>query len=390
MNPSSENTQTNSSAKTRNRGHEAAAQPTSAPHGPTPEPEVSPRPSARGRWDPPAHAGSTEDSSCPEPVPSPSRRPASSSGPAASSRASGLQLCFLAALVLTLPSLAGAGTASSAAYAVRTDSLDGGGRATASVSYQQAGSMGGFGGVSTAAAADQLKHGYTGQLYDVSVLHLTASPTNLNEGATRALLASASMDDGSTLNLEGTGVAWSVVDGPIQGISAAGLATAGLVYQDTPATVRGAYGAQSATLGLLVREAVGDNFGLYAGDGVDDAWQVQYFGLNNPAGIGSGDPDGDGQNNAYEEMVGSVPTDPNSFFRLRIERAPGFVDRMNLIFSPRVAGRTYAVQGRAAADAGAFANLGSVAVSDVGPVRTVTDLGATGTNKYYRVRISKP
>jgi len=89
-------------------------------------------------------------------------------------------------------------------------------------------------------------------------------------------------------------------------------------------------------------------------------------------------------------MVGSIPTDGNSFFRFRIEPVTGHTDRKNLIFSPRIGGRTYTVEARTDLAAGVYAAVSPVVVSDVGPERTVTDIDAVETNKFYRVVITKP
>lgn len=293
--------------------------------------------------------------------------------------------------VLLLPLALSAGSMSSARYSVAADSLDCAGRKTTSASYSNTGSAGGVVGSSTVAApVESARHGYVGQLYDISSLAVSANPTNVNEGAMRPLRAAARLEDGTLLNLSGTSVAWSVAGGPIQSVSAAGVATAGWVYQDTVASVQGAYQGYTGSLGLLVRNVGNDDYGTYAGDGLDDAWQVQNFGENSPNGMASADPDGDGQNNRYEEMVGSIPTDGNSYFRFRIEPVPGQATQMRLIFSPRVGGRTYAVQARGDAGSGAFADLVSFSVLDAGLERAVTDLDATGTNKFYRVQITKP
>jgi len=284
-----------------------------------------------------------------------------------------------------------AASRSSASYSVPADSSDAGGRRTTSAAYAHVGSIGGITGIGAVAApAEVAKHGYIGQLYDIASLALSASPTNVNEGAARQLAARALLDDGTTLTLAAAGVAWSPVSGPILSISAGGLATAATVYENTPATVQGIWRGGSATLGLRVLNVGNDDFGTYAGDGLDDAWQVQYFGVGNPNAGPGGDPDGDQQTTGYEYLAGSIPTDGNSFFRFRIDRVPGQPARKNLVFSPRVAGRTYSVQYKLDLNTPGWDNLGGVPVLDAGPQRTVTDMNATETNKFYRVQITMP
>jgi len=297
--------------------------------------------------------------------------------------------CLVVSLVATSAALAG--PASSARYNIPASSIDAGGRITTSVAYRNDASVGGVSGLGTVASpTESAKHGYVGQLYEIQSIVVSASSTNVDEGATRQLRAAALLDDGTSVDLVPANATWSVSSGPIQSVNAAGLAQAGHVYQDTPAVAQVTTAAKTGSLMLLVRNVSNDDYGLYAGDGLDDAWQVQYFGENNPNGAAGADPDNDGQNNAYEELVGSNPVDGNSYFRFRIESVPGHSDQMNLVFSPRVGGRTYTVQSKPDLAIGSFGPLGTNTIADVGLERTVTDRDASGTNKFYRVQITRP
>lgn len=301
------------------------------------------------------------------------------------------QFVTLSIAAVCLTSSAFAASRSSTSYSVPADSSDAGGRRTTSAAYTHDGSIGGIAGVGNVAApVEMARHGYLGQIYNAASLALSANPTNVNEGASRQLDARALLDDGTTLNLAPATVAWSPASGPILSISAGGLLTAANVYENTLATAQGTWRGLSATLGLRVLNVGNDDFGTYAGDGISDAWQVQYFGVGNPNAGPGGDPDGDQQTTGYEYFAGSNPTDGSSFFRFRIDRVPGQPTRKNLIFSPRVAGRTYAVHYKLDFNASEWEKLDGFSVSDAGPQRTVTDMNATETNKFYRVEISMP
>ena len=166
------------------------------------------------------------------------------------------------------------------------------------------------------------KSGYVGQLYDLVALELTAPPsTTLGETASRQLLANPLADDSTTLAaLNPATVSWSVLNGPIASISSGGLATAGNVYENTPALVQGINQNLTGQLGLTILNVGLDDFAEYAGDGLDDDWQVLFFGQPpNPNAGPNADPDGDGQDNAFEFVAGLIPNDANSRFRLRIE-----------------------------------------------------------------------
>lgn len=282
------------------------------------------------------------------------------------------------------------GSRASASYSIPADSVDGGGARNASAAYVNNGSIGGIGGTSTVLApAETLKHGYIGQLLDSMSLFLSASPTNINENGTRQITAQIALDDGTLQPLSAGAVTWSVVSGPLSGVSPSGLASATNVYQDTLATVHGVWGDSSANLGLLVLNTGNDDFASYAGDGINDAWQVQYFGLNNVNAGPGFDPDADGQNNLFEYTAMTIPTDANSRFRMWIELVTGQPTYRNIRFNPYMAQRSYAVVRRPNVDSGSFVNVPGI-MTPAGGGATFTDTNATANTEFYRVSITIP
>jgi hypothetical protein len=282
-----------------------------------------------------------------------------------------------------------AGSRSSANYSVPADTTAAGGRRATSANYSNDGNIGGIGGISVA-ATKVAKHGYIGQLYDISGLSLAATPTTINEGGTRQLGASSVADDGTTVPVNASQVSWNVVSGPIISISAGGLATAGNVYQNTAATIGGRLQSYSNTLALTVLNIGIDDYGIYAGDGINDAWQVQYFGEGNPNARPLLDPDGDGQNNYFEYFADTNPTNALSKFNLSIALVLGSPTQKDIIFSPRWPIRVYDVQYRDNLTSSLWGPLTGTTTNDVATTRTVRDLNATGDTKFYRVQISFP
>ena len=221
-------------------------------------------------------------------------------------------------------------------------------------------------------------------------LTLNAASLNVNEGATVQLAAWQLLDDTSLLAVPAASVAWSVASGPLTGISASGLATAGIVYQNTAATAQGSYLGNTGTLGLTVVNVNPDNFGAYAGDGMDDAWQVQYFGQPPNANAGpTADFDHTGQTNLFKYIAGLNPLD-GSRFTLSIAKVPGQPLQRNLTFDPVVAGRSYRVTSKLDLNDPAWNVITVSLPTDNGTTRTVSDLNATQEIKFYRIEITKP
>lgn len=296
----------------------------------------------------------------------------------------GAFFCLLAAAAY-------AGPRTSANYAVLADTADTGGRRTTSASYTNDGSLGGVAGLATVAApAATAKSGYIGQLFEVTGLTLTAAALNVNEGTTDQLAAWQALDDATFLAVPAVSVAWSIASGPLTGVNASGLAMAGIVFQDTAATAQGSYLGSTGTLALTVKNVNIDDYGTYAADGIDDAWQNQFFGLNNPNAAPNVDFDGTGQTNFFKYLAGLDPLDPNSRFTLTLAPVAGQRAQKNVIFAPRLADRTYTVTFKTDLNAAAWTPLPGGIVTDAGQQRTVTDPAATGATKFYHVEITKP
>ena len=284
-----------------------------------------------------------------------------------------------------------AGPRTSASYNIPTDTTDAGGQRATSTSYSNDGSVGGVAGISTVSSpAQTAKAGYIGQLYEVTALQLAASPATINETGTRQVSAAQVLDDDSTLAVSAASVTWSVMAGPLSGIDASGLATAATVFEDSAATAQGVFEGLTGQLALTVLDTIPDNFGSYAADGLDDAWQSQHFSGNPADAAPLLDPDGDGQNNFFEFTAGLIPTDPASRFLLRVEPVPGQPAQMNLIFIPRFGDRSYVVKFSTDLSPGPWDPATVSVPSDNGTERTVTDTSASETSKFWRVEITKP
>ena len=84
-----------------------------------------------------------------------------------------------------------------------------------------------------------------------------------------------------------------------------------------------------------------------------------------------------------------MPTDPSSFFDLWARRTPAQPGSVDLVFSPIRSGRTYTVLYSLDLSPSGWEVLTGTTQGDIGEERTVTDPAATGSRKFYRVRIGR-
>lgn len=204
---------------------------------------------------------------------------------------------------------------SSADYALTTTVLDHAGGAQASADYAQTSSLHVIHGTSGDATPSIARSGFAAQLYDVVSLAVTPATSTVPEASTQQFTATVTLDDSTTLTSAAT---WAINSGPLVSITSTGLLTTGHVYADTTARITATHGELSQLVLLTVRNIGSDDFGLYAGDGVPDLWQVTWFGENNLDGRADKDPDHDGQNNAFEQLSGYSPLDATEMLRTHL------------------------------------------------------------------------
>jgi YD repeat-containing protein len=119
-------------------------------------------------------------------------------------------------------------------------------------------------------------------------------------------------------------------------------------------------------------------------DGMNDAWELQYFGTL--ARDGSGDFDGDGTSDLAEFIAGTDPLVAGSNLRIiRITRTPGVNATVEWT---SVAGKTYRLQYKSALDGSAWLNLpGEITATN--DTASALDNSLTGVpQRFYRVTVA--
>lgn len=253
------------------------------------------------------------------------------------------------------------------------------------------------GGIPAASASYLLKPGFAGQLYDALSLEASAQSQAVNEGQSTQLSAVAMMDDDTTMVLPAAEVTWSVISGPIASISSAGLASSAPVVGDRSAEARADALGLTVNTSITVLDSDRDNFGLVAGDGIDDAWQFEFFDADESGELDAGEataaapganPDKDLHANFFEWASGHDPTNPSSFLRFQILSRTGTEARFQI--SKTIAGTTYAVERLENFEPGALrVDVAGLTETTDSTGVVLIDFNATAPTGFYRLRLDR-
>ncbi len=269
--------------------------------------------------------------------------------------------------------------------------INSGGGVSASTSYQQTNAVGMIGGVSEISSPlpIRIRQGFPGLLAEITGLAISPTAAVTSESGIFQLTADWRTGDGGTMATAPGDLTWYVLGGPAAGVSSSGVVVIGTVYQDSAAIIGATGNGFTAFCNLTVLNTISDNHGTYAADNIDDAWQVDFFGEDNPDGTAGADPDGDGQNNFYEFTAGISPVNPASRFNLSLVPSTVRPEWKYLVFSPRFASRSYQIL-RADRPDGPWHPLPGGLQSDQGFQRTVIDTQAPQGRAFYRIGILRP
>ncbi len=122
----------------------------------------------------------------------------------------------------------------------------------------------------------------------------------------------------------------------------------------------------------------------YNFDGLDDAFQRQYFPLfTSPPAAPNADPDGDRMNNSGEYVAGTNPTNAASILQMLVPtNAPGG----KTVRWQSVAGKRYQLSSRTNLTTSVWQNIGA-AVTATGPTTEFFDSTVTNGIRFYRAQV---
>lgn len=243
------------------------------------------------------------------------------------------------------------------------------------------------------------RQGGNGSIYYPASLAIFPEATSINEqgaanpDSTRTQLRGVVTYDDATLGaVAGDQIAWHppAIESGLASISPSGVAQAAAVYQNMNTAFSANYLGLGATNTLQVLNVLPDNYGVWAGDTFDDAWEIGQgmTGAVNPDATNNGVPNWqlyamgfNPQRSAPAALASAATT--GGFLTIRYTRNPYAT---NYVFTPQESGNLPA----------GFTNMvNPVSVTNLSDgVEHIVTRGSTPLNatnrQFLRVRISKP
>ncbi|HWQ93774.1 MAG TPA: hypothetical protein VN673_19080, partial [Clostridia bacterium] len=129
-------------------------------------------------------------------------------------------------------------------------------------------------------------------------------------------------------------------------------------------------------------EAILEN-GDWNGDGLPDAWQVEFFGgMTEREGEPGNDFDGDGFNNMQEFLAGTNPTDAGDYLRIEWIETAGSGRALRF---RAVAGRSYSILYKDRLEEASWQRLADVPAQGASGAVVVADPNPSVTGRLYRL-----
>jgi len=247
--------------------------------------------------------------------------------------------------------------------------------------------LGGLGGEMHDTAPLIARPGFAGQLWDAVSLDITPQTAILSDNGTLQLTAQVTGDDATTQSPSAP-IAWESASFLLS-VNPVGLATTGTLPGDSTATVSARSGELIGSAVISLFDQTPDDYGPFAGDNLDDAWQFLWFSNAPNSAQPADDPDADGQDNGFEFLAGTTPLDGSSFLRIRIAPEPNQPTVRQLFFEPFRLDRTYRWEFSATLQPPWQPVLGDPPDPQLTGEARATDEVAVEARKFYRLMIEE-
>lgn len=248
--------------------------------------------------------------------------------------------------------------------------------------------LGTIGGEMYDSAPLVVRSGFVGQLWDPVSLSITPQSASMQENSILQLSASVLGDDGIVQPLSAS-LTWETAS-VFLGVDAAGLFVSTSLPSNQVASVIARSGELTGHAEILLLDVTADDFGDFAGDGLDDAWQWMWFAGDPTQGQPGDDGDGDGQDNAFEFLAGTTPIDGTSFLQTWIASEPNQPTVKQLFFKPWIAGRNYVWEWSSDLQQPWQQVEGDPVEPEPSGAARATDDMAIEARKFYRLQIALP
>ncbi len=243
------------------------------------------------------------------------------------------------------------------------------------------------------------RQGGNSMIYYATGFSVTADSLTINEqgapdtNSTRTQLRGNVVYEDATLGaVDGVQVAWTApaINSSLVSLSDFGIASAGTVYQNTPASFTGSYGGINATSSLTVLNVLPDNYSAWADDTFNDAWEIAQgmSGAVNPNALNNGVP------NWELYAMGFNPSQPAPSVLASGVTTNGYL-AVSYTRNPYAAGYTFTPQESGNLSFGFATMINPVSVTNTsGGVETVVTRGSVPISatkrQFLRVRIAQP
>lgn len=166
---------------------------------------------------------------------------------------------------------------------------------------------------------------------------LTVTPNPAGESSIAGVSFQYTTDREGVMTLNPVQVQLALATNRFLHVPAAATLFVGAVITNEEHVISGGFGSLTASTFVTITNRFNDNYGLYADDGLGDAWQLMHFGEENPLAAPGITPPGAIRMNAWSYAADLAPLDPTPVLWLSVSNQTPLVHyrRLQAHVSPR-------------------------------------------------------